>query len=137
MGSLLPLYRQSLRPTLTPGMDTDMVDTVDIMAVLTDTATDTTEEKGLPMPSQKLMPKLSHGTTLVTTVTPTLTMDTDTHILITTLERDLLMLNQKPKANHGMVMDTVDMDTDIVLMDMDTVVITMDKPLYFVPPKLP
>merc|ERR1711890_123762 len=131
MGSLLPLYRQSLRPTLTPGMDTDMVDTADIMAVLTDTATDTTEEKGQPMLSQKQMLKQNLGTgtdtaehiTEGTTVTPTLTMDTDTHILITTLERDLLMLNQKPKANHGMVMDTV--------------VITMDKPLYFVPPKLP
>merc|ERR1711997_1251103 len=96
----------------------DMVDTVDIMGVLGDT----TEENGLLMLSLKLMPKLSHGTTLVTTVTPTLTMDTDTHILITTLERDLLMLNQKPKANHGMVMDIVVMDTDIVLMDMDTVV---------------
>merc|ERR1711890_226891 len=136
MGSLLPLYRQSLRPTLTPGMDTDMVDTADIMAVLTDTATDTTEEKGQPMLSQKQMLKQNLGTGTDTAehitedTTDTLThTGTDTHILITTLERDLLMLNQKPKANHGMVMDTVDMDTDIVLMDMDTVVITMDKPL--------
>merc|ERR1712050_398975 len=91
--------------------------------------TDTTEENDLLMPNLQLMPKLSHGTMLDTMVTHTLMGDTDTHMLITTLERDLLMLNQKLKVSHGMDMDTVDTVMDIVLTAMDTVVITMDKPL--------
>merc|ERR1712117_414956 len=82
-------------------------------------------ENDLLMPNLKLMPKLSHGTHTVTgTHTP---ME-----VITTLERDLLMPNQKLKANHGM-----DMDTEIVLMDTDTVDTTMDKPQSFSSTKLP
>merc|ERR1712072_1304574 len=78
------------------------------------------------------MPKLSHGTMLVTTVTHTLMVDTDTHMLITILERDPLMLNQKLKASHGMDMDTVDTVTeDIEDIMEDTVVITTDKQLNF------
>merc|ERR1739848_70020 len=118
-------YRQNLRPRPTPGMDT--ADTADIMVTLTDTVTDTdtTEESGLLMLNQKQKPKLSHGTMLDTTDTHTLMGDTDTLMLITTLERDLLMLNQKLKVSHGMDMDTVDMVMDIILTVMDTVVITM------------
>merc|ERR1712242_585359 len=115
----------------------DTVDTtVAIMDTLTDTVTDTTEENDL------LMPKLSHGTHTVTVHIPMLTLDTDTDThtpmeVITTLERDLLMPNQKLKASHGMVMDTEDMDTDIVLMDTDTVATTMVKPQSFSSTKLP
>merc|ERR1712072_1523353 len=77
------------------------------------------------------MPKLSHGTMLVTTVTHTLMVDTDTHMLITILERDPLMLNQKLKASHGMDMDTVDtvMEDTVDTVMEDIVVITMDKQL--------
>merc|ERR1719510_1695774 len=69
---------------------------------------------------------------LVTTVTHTLMVDTDTHMLIIILERDPLMLNQKLKASHGMDMDTVDtvMEDTVDIME-DTVVITMDKQLNF------
>merc|ERR1711953_500109 len=77
---------------------------------------DTTEERDLPMLSLKLMlmPKLSHGTMLVTMDTHTLmVVITDTLIAITTLERDQLMLNQKP--NHGMATE----DTTATLTDMD------------------
>merc|ERR1711977_516364 len=122
-------YRQNLRPTPNPGTDT--VDITEGTDTLTDTDTDTTEESGLLMlnpkqklkphlgtdtdtdtteendllmPNLQLMPKLSHGTMLDTTGTHTLMGDTDTHMLITTLERDLLMLNQKLKVSHGMDM---------------------------------
>merc|ERR1711977_534027 len=102
----------------TPNPGTDTVDITEGTDTLTDTDTDTTEENDLLMPNLQLMPKLSHGTMLDTT---------DTHTLITTLERDLLMLNQKLKVSHGMDMGTVDMVMDIILTAMDTVVITMDK----------
>merc|ERR1711981_1298741 len=66
------------------------------------------------------------------TVTHTLMVDTDTHMLITILERDPLMLNQKLKASHGMDMDTVDtVMEDIVVIMEDIVVTTMDKQLNF------
>merc|ERR1712020_863530 len=133
-------YRQNLRPrpSQTHGMDT--VDTtVAIMDTLIATVTDTTEENDLLMPNQKQMLKPNHGTHMVTVHTHMLTLDTDTdtHILITTLERDLLMPNQKLKANHGTDMDTEVMDMDIILMDTDTVVTTMDKPYSFIEPRLP
>merc|ERR1712080_74169 len=87
-------------------MDTmDMVVIMVGMDTLTGDITDTTEENDLPML------RLRHGMAMVmvvTTVTHTLMVDTDTHILITILERDPLMLNQKLKASHGMDMDTVD-----------------------------
>merc|ERR1711981_627265 len=81
----------------------------------------------------QLMPKLSHGTMLVTTVTHTLMVDTDIHMLITILERDPLMLNQKLKASHGMDMDTVDtvMEDTVDTVMEDIVVTTMDKQLNF------
>merc|ERR1739844_74587 len=73
------------------------------------------------MGNLKLMPKLSHGTILVTMVTHTdMAMDT-------TEVRDLLMLKLHQKPSHGTaivdIMDTgTHTDTD---MDMDT----MDKSL--------
>merc|ERR1711890_174066 len=143
-------YRQNLRPNPTPGMDTmDMVVIMVGMDTLTGDITDTTEENDLPMLNQKqkqmLKPSLGMAMVmLVITVIHTLMVDTDTHILITTLERDLLatlerdllMLNQKLKASHGMDMDTLDTVMDIVLTATDTVVITMDKPLNFISIKL-
>merc|ERR1712228_899439 len=113
-GLLMLNQKQKLKPHL----GTDTVDITADTDTLTDTDTDTTEENDLLMPNLQLMPKLSHGTMLDTT---------DTHMLITTLERDLLMLNQKLKVSHGMDMGTVDMVMDIILTAMDTVVITMDK----------
>merc|ERR1712012_807031 len=92
----------------TVGVDT----MVDIHTDMVDM--DTTEERDLPMLSQLLKPKLSHGTMLVTMDTHTLmVVITDTLIAITTLERDQLMLNQKP--NHGMATE----DTTATLTDMD------------------
>merc|ERR1711992_290454 len=103
------------------------------MDTLIDTVTDTTEVNDLLMPNLKLMLKLSHGTHTVTARIPMLTLDTDTDThtpmeVITTLERDLLMPNQKLKANHG---------TDIVLMDTGTVATTMVKPQSFSSPNVP
>merc|ERR1712088_524082 len=110
---------------------TDMADTTgDITDILTDTVTDTTEESGQLMPNQKLMLKLSHGTHMDTVLIHMLMVDTDTHTLIqaiTTLARDLLMPNQKPKASHGT--DMVIVVTTVVPMAMDTVAMdTGDKP---------
>merc|ERR1711994_74392 len=97
-----------------------MVDTTDTH---TDTDMDTTEESDLPMPKPhlKLMPKLSHGTDMDTPDTHTLMVDTtDIPTAITTLERDLLMLNQKLKLSHGTVtVDTMATATHTD-MDMDT-----------------
>merc|ERR1712018_990764 len=93
----LPMPNQKLM--LKPSHGTDMVD-ITVMAIHTDTVgMDTGEERDLPMPSQQLklmlMLKLSHGIMLVTMDTHTLmVVTTDTLIAITTLERDLLMLNQ-------------------------------------------
>ena len=65
------------------------------------------------------MPKLSHGIMLVTMDTHTLmVVTTDTLIAITTLERDLLMLNQKP--NHGTVTEDTMATATLTDMDMDT-----------------
>merc|ERR1739848_341003 len=101
-------YRQNLRPSPTPGMDT--ADTADIMDTLTDTVTDTdtTEESGLLRlnPKQKLKPHLGTDTVDITAGTDTLT-DTDTD---TTEENDLLMPNLQlmPKLSHGTMLDTTD-----------------------------
>merc|ERR1719367_310094 len=108
---LMPNQRQKLHH------GTDMVDTtVDTTDTHTDTDMDTTEESDLPML------KLSHGTDMDTPDTHTLMVDTtDTHTLmeVTTISaRDLLMLNQKLKLNHGTAtVDTTATHTD---MDMDT-----------------
>merc|ERR1712001_609051 len=59
--------------------------------------------------------KLNHGTViLVITAIPILmeAMDTDTHTLTTTLERDLLMPNQKP--NHGITVAVMEVITAVV-----------------------
>merc|ERR1719266_815261 len=68
------------------------------------------------------MPNLSHGTILDTMVTHTLMVDTtDTHT--TTLERDLLMLNQnqKLKLSHGTdIEDITGMVVTHTDMAMDT-----------------
>merc|ERR1712154_174244 len=109
----------------------DIVDTTDTHI---DTDMDTIEEKDPPMLNQKPTPKLSHGMdiedimatvvtrtdmdTPVTMVTHTLmVVTTDTHTATTTLERGLLMPNQKP--NHGMA--TVDIMVMVIPdMDIDT-----------------
>merc|ERR1712209_104510 len=116
-----PMLNQKLMLRLSHGMDIE-----DIMAAVvthTDMDMDTTEERDLPMPGQqlKLMRKLSHGTDMdmpVTMVTHTLmVVTTDTHTATTTLERGLLMPNQKP--NHGMA--TVDIMVMVIPdMDIDT-----------------
>merc|ERR1719189_2386618 len=77
----------------------------------------------MPNHNQKLTLKPSHGMDMVDTTDTDTHTDTDT--MVTILESDLLMLNQKLKPSHGMDMDIADiMDIPI---DTDTVVTTGDR----------
>merc|ERR1719436_1221375 len=95
-------------------VDTDMADT------------DTTEANAPLMPPPmlklKLKPKPSHGTVMDTVLTHMLMVDTVTHTLmevITTLERDLLMLSPT------MAMEVM-VDTDMAVM-VDTVMVDTEE----------
>merc|ERR1712212_1011635 len=122
--SLLPSFRQNLRPMPTMAMevmadmdmvdteDTDMVDTEDTDMVDT-VARDLLMPMPKPLQKLKLKPPQTPGTDMDTPDSHTLMVDTDTHMLMDMVVTDMVDTVERDPLSHTMVMEVTDTeDTD-------------------------
>merc|ERR1719449_178968 len=109
-----------------------MVDTVDMVDTMVDTAA-TTEARGPLMPNPRLKLMLMLGDTVMVDTT-VMAVLTDTDMDTVTSARGPLMPNPRPRPNPG---DTTAVDTDTADTDMVDTVDTIMVELLKTPLKLP